>query len=240
MGDTCRTNLLKFVYWFFLERCYETATMTDQDRNRQRDHWQAIAEQLGLGPESEPASSETRPFAGRDRRTPEERAEQPASSKPNTGADLPRQPAPAPISSAEEETLAGREPDAAEQIQEGDAAEAEPDLSSRRRSRRRRDDRHAEKAVAEHGRAGREEETSVTDLAGEEAEERPSRRGRRRGRGRRRTVEEDREESAAPATEEPREPELEDDTEIEELGDFSNWNVPSWNELIASLYRPER
>jgi hypothetical protein len=34
--------------------------------------------------------------------------------------------------------------------------------------------------------------------------------------------------------------ESEADDEIAELGDFSNWNVPSWNELIASLYRPER
>ena len=28
--------------------------------------------------------------------------------------------------------------------------------------------------------------------------------------------------------------------ELEELDDLSDWNVPSWNELIASLYRPER
>jgi hypothetical protein len=24
------------------------------------------------------------------------------------------------------------------------------------------------------------------------------------------------------------------------LDDLSNWNVPSWQELIASLYRPDR
>ena len=44
----------------------------------------------------------------------------------------------------------------------------------------------------------------------------------------------------AETEEETRSPEPETDDEIEELGDFSNWNVPSWNELIASLYRPER
>jgi hypothetical protein len=49
-------------------------------------------------------------------------------------------------------------------------------------------------------------------------------------------------EAAEPAGEEPPpavepEPEDEDDEEVENL---SNWNVPSWQELIASLYRPER
>ncbi len=29
-----------------------------------------------------------------------------------------------------------------------------------------------------------------------------------------------------------------DDDEPEE--DFSDWNVPSWNDLIAALYRPDR
>jgi hypothetical protein len=29
-----------------------------------------------------------------------------------------------------------------------------------------------------------------------------------------------------------------EDDEPEE--DFSDWNVPSWNELIAALYRPDR
>jgi hypothetical protein len=33
-------------------------------------------------------------------------------------------------------------------------------------------------------------------------------------------------------------PEPEDDDD--EPDTLSDWNVPSWNELIASLYRPER
>jgi hypothetical protein len=33
------------------------------------------------------------------------------------------------------------------------------------------------------------------------------------------------------------EPETDDEEEIDNLSD---WNVPSWNDLIASLYRPER
>jgi hypothetical protein len=31
-----------------------------------------------------------------------------------------------------------------------------------------------------------------------------------------------------------------DEDDNEDLSDLSSWDVPSWNELIASLYRPER
>jgi hypothetical protein len=37
----------------------------------------------------------------------------------------------------------------------------------------------------------------------------------------------------------PAEEEVQDE-EDEDIDDLSNWNVPSWAELIASLYRPER
>jgi hypothetical protein len=30
------------------------------------------------------------------------------------------------------------------------------------------------------------------------------------------------------------------DPEKEEIDTLSDWNVPSWSEIIASLYRPER
>jgi hypothetical protein len=33
---------------------------------------------------------------------------------------------------------------------------------------------------------------------------------------------------------------VEPDEDDEEVENLSNWNVPSWQELIASLYRPER
>jgi hypothetical protein len=38
----------------------------------------------------------------------------------------------------------------------------------------------------------------------------------------------------------PSAPEEEEETEAEDVRSLSNWNVPSWNELIASLHRPER
>jgi hypothetical protein len=49
-------------------------------------------------------------------------------------------------------------------------------------------------------------------------------------------VPEEPEESEEP--EEASEPEADDDDE--EIDDLSNWSGPSWSELIASLYRPER
>jgi len=56
-------------------------------------------------------------------------------------------------------------------------------------------------------------------------------------------------ESAAPEAETDEFPEDEDhapahapaiDNDDEPEEDFSDWNVPSWNDLIASLYRPDR
>jgi hypothetical protein len=52
--------------------------------------------------------------------------------------------------------------------------------------------------------------------------------------------------TAADVTEEEVQPEeevaspIQEDEDSEDLDDFSNWNVPSWSELIASLYRPDR
>jgi hypothetical protein len=46
------------------------------------------------------------------------------------------------------------------------------------------------------------------------------------------------------ATEEPQAPEMEgeevEEDEEEPAVSFADWTVPSWQELIASLYRPER
>jgi hypothetical protein len=75
------------------------------------------------------------------------------------------------------------------------------------------------------------------------ASEKRSRRGR--GRGRRKKDEPaperevgrtDEEEAPEPADTAPEA----DDIADEDIGNPSTWNVPSWNELIASLYRPDR
>jgi hypothetical protein len=79
---------------------------------------------------------------------------------------------------------------------------------------------------------------------GTEGEEESGRRPRRR-RSRGRNSE--REESFRPAVtanaDEPGNAEEEEGEPVgreEEVDDLSNWNVPTWGELIGSLYRPER
>jgi len=68
----------------------------------------------------------------------------------------------------------------------------------------------------------------------QEPQEQPSRRGRGRGQPARIKA-------APPAIETKKEiPSQESAEETEDMDDFSKWNVPSWNELIASLYRPQR
>ena len=70
-------------------------------------------------------------------------------------------------------------------------------------------------------------------------------RGRRGGRRRRPSkpdeepLEDTADEPIAEDDEIPPGPPPEDDEPEEEL-DLTNWNVPSWSELIASLYRPDR
>jgi hypothetical protein len=78
--------------------------------------------------------------------------------------------------------------------------------------------------------------------AGEGPEERKR---RRRGRGRK--TRHDREGPQAGAEDDVEEPKAEEVPAEEpeeddggEVDDLSNWNAPSWNDLIDSLYRPDR
>jgi hypothetical protein len=85
---------------------------------------------------------------------------------------------------------------------------------------------------------------SEENVAGEEGrEEEPRGRGRRGRGGRSRRKSRRDEEAPATASDEvtgetAATPEEDDDTE--EIDSLSDWSVPSWTELIASLYRPER
>jgi hypothetical protein len=83
--------------------------------------------------------------------------------------------------------------------------------------------------------------------AREESTNEPSReRGRNRGRGGRRRREEEPALTEEPAADEDEVQEsggavgFEEDSDDEEVANYSNWSVPSWKDLIASLYRPER
>jgi ribonuclease E len=72
-------------------------------------------------------------------------------------------------------------------------------------------------------------------------EEEPSR--RRRGRGRGRGRRDERELAEEPAGDEEvasQKPPVEEDDDDEPIETFADWNVPSWPEIVASLYRPDR
>jgi hypothetical protein len=79
----------------------------------------------------------------------------------------------------------------------------------------------------------------------EPPEEKPAGQGRRgRGRGRSRKARKTEEPTEATLVEEDTEevepPAADTDDDSDEVDNLSDWNVPSWQELIASLYRPER
>ena len=223
--------------------------MSDQERTRQREHWQAIAEQLGLAREGEPSPEE-----------PEEAVE-PYKTEPYARA--PADVTEADLSAAETrfaaaEVEAGPETLEEDQRDEEEAAPQTPVLTSpldaeseemaddkrerpsRSRGRRGQRGRSEPSSTAVEEEQKEEDVASLTEDAapersGAELERRRGRRGR--GRPSRETTDQSSESESAQETGGQ---ESEADDEIEELGDFSNWNVPSWNELIASLYRPER
>jgi hypothetical protein len=202
------------------KRCNIMST-TDPERSRQRDHWQAIAEQLGLSADAEPQPSSSEPVLAQ----PAARSAQqePIQAEPSGFAESsPPEMAEEPESIAEQ---LEREVDfgAGVDLEPAEATLDEPEERPRR-GRRGRGDR---------SRSGRSTESS------QESEGRPARRSRGRGR-----PPEPEEEPVSQIDDTPDEPpapprdvEDEDDDEIPSISD---WNIPSWNELIASLYRPER
>jgi hypothetical protein len=195
----------------------------EQERSKQEEHWRELAQLLGIGPDA-PAA---KPVAAR---TP---APPPVEAK----APPPPPPEPAPVMASVAEF---HEEVVVTPIVEETSVE-EPPLSD---------------LVT-----GEETETSA-DWREAEEEDRPRRGKRRRGRrGRREEPPRPRMEEKAPdleATEEeppfpedsddgeeetedaaePVEAQTEEDLDVDDT--LRDWNVPSWNELIASLYRPDR
>ncbi len=106
------------------------------------------------------------------------------------------------------------------------------------------DDEEVEEEATDEAIA--EEATPGSEMPAEEgtAEERKR---RRRGRGRKRRDREESPAAVADGSESVEEPmveaasvEDEDANDGGEVDDLSNWNAPSWNDLIDSLYRPDR
>lgn len=171
-----------------------TTTMIEPDRDNQRDHWQAIADQLGISDEPAPG------FRA---------AEAPKPVRPEPGRPRTE---PAQLQHAEEAAPA----------QTAQPASADSELPADSDDRPRRGRRR--RSGSERGPRRSPDEEG----------------GQRRGRGRTRRPAPSEEESTEDA---PAELELEvpvDDGEADEIPDMSDWDIPSWNDLIASLYRPDR
>jgi hypothetical protein len=223
--------------------------MSNPDQNEQYDHWAALAEQLGLPrelkqepqPDAAPQAAEppveipaapvpSVPEAEHEPE-PEPVAERPFADEPSLGQSRHNA-----LLTADEETLEqaaapaeeAQEPPAPE---EAAGVEDKSPPSGRRRGRRSGRGRTTKSTAGEAGE----------EAAGDDADKAES--GRRRGRGRSRTrTKQAKAQKPAGEDDEARVVEGSEESEgrDEELDNLSDWNVPSWTELIASLYRPER
>jgi hypothetical protein len=202
--------------------------MTSPNHNPESKSWDDLARELGLeeigssppprhqgkADDAEPRPGETPPAD--DEITFGSAAE--PGKPPRTGAETP--------SASREERV-------------------EPALAPRRREKRA--EPQAAPPEPEAGTFGEgidlEESSSAESTApAEETSDRSRRRGRGRGRPRKDRAEKETAEvqTEGKSEELPDQAPPEDDLNQEEMDTLSDWNVPSWAELIASLYRPER
>jgi hypothetical protein len=230
--------------------------MTEPNRAELENHWDSLAELLGLPPEPKPApppppeetptekdhtqEAEPQEIPKAGGRSLESEAVEPAERDAHRGRHRW-----APFGEEEPEELAPlhspeqpAEITAPEVAQEQQAAvepeETEPEekesRSGGRRGRRSGKGRSSRSASAE----GEGEETQA------EPEAEKTDRARRRGRGRSRQSRSRSTEAETAEAVDREGAEEEPDLKDEDLDTLSDWNVPSWAELIASLYRPER
>jgi hypothetical protein len=202
--------------------------MSEKDR---ANHWKELAEQLGIpDPIEPPERAESRVFeraseTERERRLPAELrhefgGERPAVAPVQTPRENPppRRESPSPRRQVPDSesfpTSKSEQPPVRADLADGESP-VEPTREERRErggGRRRRSGKKSERRDSRRERAAAEaDENRVRD---DEQDEAPD-------------------DTPAPA------PAVEDD-EIDEGDDLSDWNMPSWQELIASLYRPDR
>ena len=238
----------------------EKPPMIEEDEIKQQEHWRALAEQLGLEPAPETVSDPP-PKVVDDAPAPPAvpseavRAEPlpravgpPAAEQPSIPLRYHRSEE-AGVKKMREEVPPAAEPEEEQPWEPAPSAEvAEPVEVSH--SRRRRGTRPP--GAAEGGPSAEEGSSRETGEGDETPRRGRGERGRRRGRGRVRTEEPAGEpkqtpeplavadDDIAPSTEVDVEVPEADNEDLDEVDTLSDWNVPSWNELIASLYRPDR
>jgi ribonuclease E len=220
--------------------------------------WQSLAEELGLGPEpsspqagteADPPVEDVREAPRRTEEAPQAEMEDLPEARTEEGEEAPaprgrrrrgRQPdAPLDIGPVESEPVEAAEP-AAEGEDLAPTATAPTEEGAPRGRRRRRRGRKSQSAEPESAtEAAGTLEGRAEGVPEEGEEERPR---RRRRRGKKTAVAEEastggEEDEASELDQDKPKPALEEEEETE---DFSTWNIPSWSEIIASLYRPER
>jgi hypothetical protein len=217
--------------------------MNDPNRKNERNHWQAIAEQLGLAPDNgfpqpvrEPEIIAAPQEPPTHRGPSQEAVYQVPSAVPIVDEDQPSSAfAPEEPVSPHADLFAPDEPGPSDVGLEASRPNVE------------QQDRPGEQQRGKRRRGGR----GRRDGGGNRGprEPRPQDEDRRRqpnhGRGRPRPEPEELEPEPMDEVEDEL-PEiavadLDDDSEADDLSNLSkNWTVPSWNELIDSLYRPDR
>lgn len=236
--------------------------MNDEDHADRERHWRELAAQLGLdpGPEPGPISNTANPAPREDPHPVHARSER--TRRPNPAPIEPQphdssEPAPAQagdwLSEAPLEEPRHGHPGSQEAIAEPLGEERGRRGRSRRGGRTRRG-RDEEPIIQDHPHLGDEslpaelpkEETgdigpeSIGEHSDKMGPERPGRKRSRRGRVPSAApdpsvVEMPQEEANLPSAEAFPDSNEDDGDEVDTLSD---WNAPSWNELVASLYRP--
>src|SRR5262249_12286334 len=204
-----------------------------------QQRWQALFEDLGLPPEPETkrgsatSHSEPQPEPVARKASGEEAASSEAVTEKEEASPRGRRRR-VPLTEEREsdvETVVADAESSAEKEEKGatEASEAQEAPRGRRRRRRGKAAPAAEEAEA----------APTSEEAQEPAREGPVDKGgrRRRGPGGKKRESEGQPRSEATGEAAERDQAAEEEVEVD---DMSDWVVPSWNELIASLYRPER
>jgi hypothetical protein len=206
--------------------------MIDQEQNDREKHWRELAEQLGLPAEAE-GSSHTAPPAPRTEQTA-------GSAEPphNRGKGL---------SSRDDEPRGGNRP--ASDLGKEDTGQAQtedihPAVQEERRPQRKSTRREAPaKREKEPPLASEPSDSSAQGLESGTEEKGHKGRGPARGRGRGRSQGKPPRATGrpvGPAADTSDSTEDAAGTETDDMDNITDWNVPSWTELIESLYHPER
>jgi hypothetical protein len=224
------------------------------ENNDSRDHWKELAEQLGLPPESQGSAGVPEPEGPKSRqpeREPEARHKETApvieKRREVERAEDRGRPHRSYSRGPHEPAQVSEPPATREDIERPPQPEA-AELQEERPSRRGERPSAREEDAEVRGPESHEEKPGV--LAGQEEEHSRGRR-RRGGRGGKRRQEEDRPEGKgrrgrdvapkpkAEVVEEKATQTVEED-DADDMEDLTNWTVPSWQDLISSLYRPDR